>query len=81
MTKSESGRPQRLETALAYLATGLIAISLISLAITLLTNLLGQKTNLAIFAQIPLIGLPLGFLLVITLILASLIRKGKENRE
>lgn len=81
MTKSEPTGPSRLETVLAYMGVGIIGLSLISLIISLTASFFGMKTNLAIFAQIPLIGLPVGFILVMTLLIVALRRKGRENRQ
>jgi hypothetical protein len=47
--------------------------------ITLVASYLGQSTNLALFAQIPLLGLPIGFVLVMVLLGLALVRKGREN--
>lgn len=80
MTKSEPLGPSRLETVLAYMGAGIIGLSLVSIVITLVTSYLGAATNLALFAQIPLIGLPLGFILVMALLVLALRRKGRENR-
>jgi hypothetical protein len=35
---------------------------------------------LAIFAQIPLLGLPFGFVLVMVLLFLAIRRKGRENK-
>jgi hypothetical protein len=78
MTKSQG--PSRLETILAYMGAGIIGLSLVAIAVTLLGSFFGMKTNLAIFAQIPLIGLPLGFVMVMALLILALRRKGRENR-
>lgn len=80
MTKSEPLGPSKLETVLAYMGAGIIGLSLVSIVITLVTSYLGAATNLALFAQIPLIGLPLGFILVMALLVLALRRKGRENR-
>lgn len=62
------------------MGAGVIGLSLLAIAITLLGSFFGLKTNLAIFAQIPLIGLPLGFVMVMLLLVLALRRKGRENR-
>jgi hypothetical protein len=81
MTKSEPIGPSRLETVLAYMGAGIIGLSLVSMIISLTASFLGFKTNLAIFAQIPLLGLPTGFILVMALLVVALRRKGRENRQ
>ena len=79
MTKSKPQGPSRLETVLAYMGAGVIGLSLLSIIITLLSAWLGSETNLVLFAQIPLIGLPVGFVLVMLLLFLALRRKGREN--
>ncbi|MFM7013947.1 MAG: hypothetical protein ACKOXT_03010 [Actinomycetota bacterium] len=81
MTKSDQNGPSRLETVIAYMGAGVIGLSLLSIAIALGTSFFGGNKNLAIFAQIPLLGLPLGFILVMVLLVLSLRRKGRENRQ
>lgn len=79
MTKSKPQGPSRLETVLAYMGAGVIGLSLLSIIITLVSSYLGAETNLVLFAQIPLIGLPVGFVLVMLLLFLALRRKGREN--
>ncbi|MEY4434178.1 MAG: hypothetical protein RIR16_218 [Actinomycetota bacterium] len=81
--KDSSGNPSgiaRAERILAFMAIGVIGISLLSMFVALITALLGVRENLAILAQIPLLGLPFGFVLVLVLLVTSLIRRSKENR-
>ena len=80
MTKSEPTGPSRLETILAFMGAGVIGLSLVSIVITLVLSFLGSANNLAILAQIPLLGLPLGFLMIMALLFLALRRKGRENR-
>jgi hypothetical protein len=61
------------------MGAGIIGLSLVSIMITLVASYLGQSTNLALFAQIPLLGLPIGFVLVMVLLGLALARKGREN--
>jgi hypothetical protein len=48
--------------------------------ITLVASYLGSTTNLAIFAQIPLLGMPAGFVSIMVLLGLALRRKGRENK-
>jgi uncharacterized membrane protein YraQ (UPF0718 family) len=80
MTKSKPPGPSKLETTLAYMGAGIIGLSLVSIMITLVASYFGSTTNLAIFAQIPLLGMPIGFILVMVLLGLALARKGRENR-
>jgi hypothetical protein len=80
MTKSEGSGPSRLETTLAYMGAGIIGLSLVSIMITLVASFFGSTTNLAIFAQIPLLGMPAGFVMIMVLLGLALRRKGRENK-
>jgi hypothetical protein len=80
MTKSEAPGPSKLETTLAYMGAGIIGLSLVSIMITLVASFFGSTTNLAIFAQIPLLGMPAGFIMVMVLLGLALRRKGRENK-
>jgi hypothetical protein len=81
MTKSKPSGPSRLETVLAYMGAGIIGLSLLSIVITLVRSFFGETTNLALFAQIPLIALPIGFVLVLFLLFLSVRRKRRENKQ
>ena len=81
MTKSEAPVPSRLEIRLAYMGAGIIGLSLVSIMITLVASFFGSTTNLAIFAQIPLLGMPAGFILIMVLLGLALARKGRENKK
>ncbi|MEY4989020.1 MAG: hypothetical protein RI933_653 [Actinomycetota bacterium] len=70
---------ERVEQFLAIAAISVIGLSLVSMFISLISSLLGAKENLAILAQIPLLGLPLGFILVLVLLVTSLTRRSREN--
>jgi hypothetical protein len=69
-----------LESLLAYGATALIAISILSIFATLLAALFEFDTIPPIIVQLPLVGLPVGFLLIITLLIISVVKRGKANR-
>lgn len=80
MTKSEANGPSRAETVLAYMGAGVIGLSLVSIVVTLVASFFGSVTNLALFAQIPLLGLPIGFVLIMVLLFLAIRRKGRENK-
>lgn len=75
----KSKRPQ-FETTLAYMAVGVIGASILSMLLTLVAALLGFTELPVVFAQLPLIGLPIGFLIIVTMLIVSIIRRSKENR-
>jgi hypothetical protein len=63
------------------MGAGIICLSLVSIMITLVASFFGSTTNLAIFAQIPLLGMPAGFILIMVLLGLALARKGRENKK
>jgi len=71
----------RVENFLAYGAIGVTAVSLLSMITTLLMELGGTTERPVILAQIPLIGLPVGFMMILAMIIISFIRRSKENRD
>ena len=77
MAKSDKNK-NRLESILAFMAAGVVGVSLISMIIALLTRLFGAQPW-AFLAQLPLIGLPFGFVLIIALLVTSMIRRSREN--
>ncbi len=70
----------RVETTLAFMAAGVVGFSLVDMLASLLLQLISVKPWAVLF-QIPLIGLPIGFLLIIGLLIASINRRSKENRQ
>lgn len=80
MTKQPDSEPTRVETALAYMAAGVIGISLIALIASLALAFSGLRSSfvnfLVIFTQI---GLPIGFLLIIGLLIVSIRRRNRDN--
>ncbi|MFM1957821.1 MAG: hypothetical protein RI929_184 [Actinomycetota bacterium] len=77
---ADSPNRSQIEVTLAYMAIGVIAVSLISMVATLLLTALGVEELPALMAQLPLIGFPVGFLLIIGMLVTSIARRGKNNR-
>ena len=75
----ESKRP-KFETILAYSAVVLTFVSILSILATLLLTATGATEIPVLLAQLPLIGLPIGFMLIMTMLIAAIGRRGKENR-
>ena len=73
-------RPQ-IETALAYLAVGITLISILSIMATLVISATGSIEIPVILAQLPLIGLPTGFMLIMAMLITATIRRSKQNRD
>lgn len=77
---ADSPNRSQTEVTLAYMAIGVIGVSLISMVATLLLTALGVEELPALMAQLPLIGFPIGFLLIISMLITSIARRGKNNR-
>lgn len=76
----ETPKPSRPETILAYAAIGVVGVSLVSMFVALLMQLFQFSPRPAILFQLPLIGLPIGFILILALLVTSIIRRSRENR-
>lgn len=77
MAKSEENQ-NRLESVLAFMAAGVVGVSLVTMLIALLVRLFGGQPW-AVMTQLPLVGLPIGFLIIISLLVVSMIRRSREN--
>ena len=77
---ADSPKRSQIEVTLAYMAIGVIAVSILSMAATLILTALGVVQLPALMAQLPLIGFPIGFLLIIGMLITSIARRGKNNR-
>jgi hypothetical protein len=71
----------KIEIILGSMAIGVIGLSILSVFSTLLLVLLGVSELPPILAQLPLIGLPIGFLIIIAMLIAAMIRRSREARE
>ncbi len=80
MAKKASTPENRLENVLAYMAVGVIASSIICIAIVLISYYLGVAQLPVILRLVPLIGLPVGMLLIITLVIVSARRRARESK-
>lgn len=76
----EKPSQSKVEVVLAAMAVGVIGLSVLSMLATLLLVFLGVENLPAVLAQLPLIGLPVGFLLIIALLVAAIIRRSRESR-
>ena len=76
----ENPRQSKVEVVLAAMAVSVIGLSVLSMLATLLLVFLGVTDLPAVMAQLPLIGLPVGFLLIIALLVAAIIRRSRESR-
>jgi len=78
---AENNSRPKLELVLSAMAVSVIGISILSMFTTLILVFFNVENLPVILAQLPLIGLPIGFLLVIALLIASIIRRRKEASE
>lgn len=78
MAKSEQSQ-NRLETILAFMAAGVVGVSLVSMLAALLLRLANIQPW-AVLSQLPLLGLPFGFILILVLLFVSMRRRSRENR-
>jgi hypothetical protein len=78
MAKNES-TPSRLESVLAFMAAGVIGLSLVTMLVALLTRLFNGNPW-PVLTQIPLIGLPFGFVIILVLLFVSMRRRSRENK-
>jgi len=77
---AKNDKPRTLEQVLGSMAVGVIGLSILSLLTTLLLVLIGVNELPVVLAQLPLIGLPVGFLIIIAMLIASIIRRSREAR-
>ena len=78
---AKNNNPRRLEQVLGGMAVGVIGLSILSLLTTLLMVFLGVDNLPVILAQVPLIGLPVGFLIIISMLVAAINRRSREARD
>ena len=76
---AENSKKRSPEVILGAMAVGVIGLSILSMLATLIMVFIGVKDLPVVLAQLPLIGLPVGFLLIIALLIAAIIRRRKET--
>lgn len=74
----ENSKRSRVEVILAASAVSVIGLSILSILTTLLLVFFGATDLPVLLAQLPLIGLPMGFLMIIALLIAAIIRRSRE---
>jgi FtsH-binding integral membrane protein len=79
-TASAGLRENRVENVLAFMAAGVIGVSVICMAISLIYYAMGGAP-FQIIAAMPLVGFPIGFILVFILLITAMVRKARENRK
>lgn len=77
---SEKRKRPQIEVTLAYMAVGVIGSSILAILITLLLTLFNVSNIPVLLAQLPLIGLPIGFLIIVILLITSIVTRTKGNK-
>jgi len=77
----ENRKQSRVEIVFAAMAVSVIGLSVLSILTTLLLVFFGVTDLPVLLAQLPLIGLPVGFLMIIALLMAAIIRRSREARD
>ena len=77
----ENRKQSRVEIVLAAMAVSVIGLSVLSILTTLLLVFFGVTDLPVLLAQLPLIGLPVGFLMIIALLIAAIVRRSREARD
>ncbi len=77
----ENRKQSRAEIVLAAMAVSVIGLSVLSILTTLLLVFFGVTDLPVLLVQLPLIGMPVGFLMIIALLVAAIIRRSREARD
>jgi hypothetical protein len=79
MAKPTKPQKNRIENILAFMMAGVIGISVLAILLMLISALFKFALP-ALFALLPMIGLPLGALIMIALIIVQARNRAKEKR-
>lgn len=80
MVKPNEPQKSRVENALAFMMAGVIGVSILAILVVLVAYLLNFTKLPPILALLPMIGLPVGALLMITLIIFQARTRTKAKR-
>lgn len=72
-------RENRGENILAFMTAGVIGVSILTMLVTLALIGFGIKVP-PVVGVVPVVGLPIGVILMISLLITNVIRKSRENR-
>lgn len=82
---SETSNPSWLERFLAYASLSIIAVALLSFFVTLIVGMSNREALAAglwaFVYGISLVGLPVGFVLLVALLIISQVRRRREFRQ
>lgn len=76
---AENSKKRSPEVIIGAMAVSVIGLSILSMLATLIMVFIGVEDLPVVLAQLPLIGLPVGFLLIIALLIAAIIRRRRET--
>lgn len=76
--KPTSNPTPRLESVLAFMAVGVIGFSILIIGYLLFAYATNMRSMPVLLPLIPFIGLPVGMLLIITLVIVSVRRRNRE---
>ncbi|GAA3582633.1 hypothetical protein GCM10022198_02340 [Klugiella xanthotipulae] len=82
---AKQGTPSRLERILAFMIAGIIGISVLAFVTVLVASLLGlERSDFAqglwpLVTAITYVGLPVGFMLIIAMMITGIVRRRGEN--
>ena len=79
MAKSEKSPKNRAENILAFMAAGVIGVSILSIFAVIVAAANHANAVIQNLVLLPLIGLPAGALLIIALVVTSAIRRKREQ--
>ena len=80
MVKPNEPQKSRVENALAFMMAGVIGVSILAILVVLVAYLLNFTKLPPILALLPMIGLPVGALLMITLIIFQARNRSNAKR-
>ncbi len=79
MVKTPKNKENRLENVLAYMTVGVVGVSILAIITVLIAYFNGFRDLPPLLALIPLIGLPLGMLLIIALVILGAVRRKRSE--
>ena len=74
-------RDSRVENVLAYMAAAIIGVSVLTMIITLVALFAGLRGLPPVIGLLPSIGFPVGFVLVLAILVTNLVRRSRANRQ
>jgi hypothetical protein len=78
--KPEANPSRRIENVLAFMAVGVIGLSILIIGFLLFAYATNIRSLPVLLPLIPFIGLPIGMLLIITLVIVSVRRRNREAK-